>query len=115
MNRKRLFGKPPQAPLGDEGYTEEVHRRVYAALRDQAAMALRGGLTVLADATFTRAGERTAIANLARDAGVPFSGLWLLACGSTRRPRRLRRGFGAAAAAPRRRQRRSSSASFATA
>lgn len=91
--RKRLFGKSPQAPLGDEGYTEEVDRRVYAALRDQAAMALRGGLTVLADATFTRPDERTAIANLAHGAGVPFSGLWLDAPAETLAARvRDRRG-----------------------
>jgi aminoglycoside phosphotransferase family enzyme/predicted kinase len=91
--RKRLFAKPLDAPLGDEGYTEDVNRRVYAALRHQASIALSAGNAVIVDATFTRPDERSAIADVARGAGVPFVGLWLDAPPATLRARlRDRRG-----------------------
>jgi hypothetical protein len=75
--RKRLLGRDPEARLGPEGYTPEMSRRVYDALRDQAAVALAAGASVIADAVHARPEERAAIEAVARDAGVEFAGLWL--------------------------------------
>ena len=40
-------------------------------------MGLAAGCCVITDAVFRDAGERTAIAQIAKDHGVPFLGLWL--------------------------------------
>ena len=75
--RKRLLGKDPEARLGPEGYTPEMSRRVYDAVREQAAAALATGASVIADAVHARPEERAAIEAVARRAGVDFAGLWL--------------------------------------
>jgi uncharacterized protein len=46
-------------------------------LRGKAATALAAGYSAIVDAVALRPEERTALAAVARDAGVPFSGLWL--------------------------------------
>jgi aminoglycoside phosphotransferase family enzyme/predicted kinase len=75
--RKRLLGADPEARLGPEGYTPEMSRRVYDAVREQAAVALGAGASVIADAVHARPEERDAIEAVARRAGVDFAGLWL--------------------------------------
>jgi uncharacterized protein len=75
--RKALFGVPTARRLPDEAYTPEASRGVYRALLDRARTALAGGQAVVADAVHARAGDRDAIAGLARDLGVPFTGLWI--------------------------------------
>jgi aminoglycoside phosphotransferase family enzyme/predicted kinase len=75
--RKQLCGVPALERLGPEGYTPEMSQRVYAALTAQAAAVVRSGYSAVVDAVFARLGDRTAIERAARDAGVPFFGLWL--------------------------------------
>jgi predicted kinase len=77
ITRKRLIGVPPETGLPRESYTPAAAREVYEALRQEAAMALAAGYTVIVDAAFLRPDERQAIAARAREANVPFTGLWL--------------------------------------
>ena len=75
--RKRLAGVAPETRLPRESYSLAAAQRVYAALGAEAAAVLHAGYSVLVDATFLRAEERAAIARVAAQAGVPFTGLWL--------------------------------------
>ena len=75
--RKFLMGVTPLTQLGADGYTPEHTRRVYDGLAARALAALRTGHSVVADALFARPGDREQIAAAARDAGVPFIGLWI--------------------------------------
>lgn len=75
--RKELAGVDRLTRLGPEGYDQAMTRRVYAALRSRAAAILRAGHAVIADAVYARPEERTAIEAAAREAGAPFTGLWL--------------------------------------
>jgi hypothetical protein len=77
ITRKRLIGVPPETGLPRESYTPAAAREVYEALRQEAAMALAAGYTVIVDAAFLRPDERQAIAARAREVNVPFTGLWL--------------------------------------
>ncbi len=77
IERKRLFGVAPETPLGPEGYTAEASRRVYATLLDRARAVLDAGHGVIVDAVWPDSNQRDAIASVARDAGVRFTGLWL--------------------------------------
>ena len=75
--RKRLAGVDPLTKLGPEGYTPAMSECTYAAFYDEARKALATGQSVIADAVFSKPVERAAIAEAARDMGVPFNGLWL--------------------------------------
>jgi uncharacterized protein len=75
--RKALCGVDRLDRLGPEGYTEDVSRRVYAAVAERAARVARGGYAVVADAVFARPGDREVIEHAATDAAVPFAGVWL--------------------------------------
>jgi len=75
--RKRLCGVKPLDRLGPEGYTDEVSRRVYATVLEQADKVVRGGCTAIADAVFAASDDRDAVQHVAAAAGVPFIGLWL--------------------------------------
>lgn len=75
--RKRLMHVPPETRLPRESYTLAASRDVYEALQREAATTLAAGYTAIVDAAFLHAGERQAIAAVARDAGAPFAGLWL--------------------------------------
>lgn len=77
VERKRLFGLPPERPLGPEGYTADADRRVYATLVDRARTVVDTGHDVIVDAVWPHPETRGAIEAVARDAGVPFTGLWL--------------------------------------
>jgi len=77
VERKLLFGKSPEAPLDAGAYTPEISRTVYARLYEKAAIALAAGRSVIVDAVFARPGERAALAQTARAASAPFTGLWL--------------------------------------
>ena len=77
VERKRLFGVAPLQRLPAEAYTPEVTERVYAMCRKRAVMALEGGQAVIVDAVHAKTEEREALAALAADKGVPFTGLWL--------------------------------------
>lgn len=75
--RKRLCGVNPLTRLGPEGYADDVSRRVYATVMDQADMVVRSGYSAITDAVFAKAADRDAVEHVARSAGVPFAGLWL--------------------------------------
>ena len=75
--RKALAGVDGLTPLGPEGYTADMTRRVYAALAERAARALATGHAVVVDAVFVRDEHRSAIEAVAAAAHVPFVGLWL--------------------------------------
>ena len=75
--RKTLCGVHLTTRLGADAYERPVTDRVYRLLAEQAAVALRAGHSVMLDAVFGDAAERIAAADVARVAGVPFTGLWL--------------------------------------
>jgi aminoglycoside phosphotransferase family enzyme/predicted kinase len=75
VERKRLAGL---GPLDDSGsppdggiYTLEFNERTYARLLDCARSAIEGGASLVVDAAFLRARERTAFLELARRLGAP--------------------------------------------
>jgi aminoglycoside phosphotransferase family enzyme/predicted kinase len=75
--RKTLAGVSPLTRLGAEDYAPQVTERVYRTMGERALVALRAGHAVIADSVFARAADREAVAAIARDAGVPFIGLWI--------------------------------------
>jgi uncharacterized protein len=75
--RKRLYGLPVEARLPKAAYRPDVSRKVYAALRREAADVLGAGTAVVVDAVFDKAAERQAIEAIAKASGVPFRGFWL--------------------------------------
>ena len=81
FERKRLAGVAPTertAPRAQaQVYSEEMTRRTYAQLFDEARRDLERGRRVVLDATFPTAALRARAADLARELGVPFV---LLAC-----------------------------------
>jgi len=85
--RKRLFGVLPEARLGPEGYTPIVNREVYDAVGARCRTVLAAGYSAIADGTFAGADDRAAIEQVAKEAGVPFSGIWLEAPPDTLRAR----------------------------
>jgi aminoglycoside phosphotransferase family enzyme/predicted kinase len=87
--RKRLFGVAPETRLPATAYRPDVSRRVYQTLRRKAAEALAAGYSTIIDAVSLKPRERRSLAAVAEAAGVPFSGLWLVAPAATME-RRLR-------------------------
>jgi predicted kinase len=81
--RKRLCGVAPETPLPVEAYSADMTVRVYEALCDKAAVALRAGYCAVIDAVALRPEERAAFAAAAMATGVPFSGVWLTAPAET--------------------------------
>lgn len=75
--RKALLGVSPLTRLGPEGYTPEVSQRVYHTIAQRALTTLNAGHAVIADAVYASPHARKDIAAVARDAGVPFIGLWI--------------------------------------
>jgi uncharacterized protein len=75
--RKRLQGVPPETKLPSEAYGSDVTLQVYDTLIRDAAQALAAGAIVIADAVFSDPAERAAIEQVAREASVGFTGLWL--------------------------------------
>jgi len=75
--RKRLFRHHPEHRLPPEAYAESVSRAVLGDLVASAREAVAAGHAVIADATFLDAADRAAIEDAARQAGTPFTGLWL--------------------------------------
>ena len=77
VTRKLALGAAPETRLPAEAYTPEITRRVYDALRQNAAAALAAGYTAIIDAVSLTPEERRSFAEIARKAHVPFTGLWL--------------------------------------
>jgi uncharacterized protein len=78
--RKELAGRAPDATGGDafgEGiYVPAMTRRTYASLSRRAAYWLRGGHSVVLDATYGRPEQRAAVRQLARRMGAGFVALF---------------------------------------
>ena len=75
--RKRLFDVAPETALHAAAYTREQSARVYEGLKEVALAALASGQSVIVDAVFAQRDERTAIEQLAEEAGVRANFLWL--------------------------------------
>lgn len=75
--RKALFGAGELERLPQEAYTPSASEEVYALLLERARQALAAGHAVVLDAVHGRPAERAAAEDLARAAGVAFTGLWL--------------------------------------
>jgi predicted kinase len=87
VERKRLFGVSQDHRLPESAYAPEVTDQVYATCRKRALMALEGGQSAIVDAVHARIEERKALAALAAEHGVPFTGLWLEAPAAMMRER----------------------------
>jgi aminoglycoside phosphotransferase family enzyme/predicted kinase len=79
LERKSLFGVEETARLPAQSYTLQTGAEVYAVLLRKAQLALAAGQSVIADAVYSKPGERSAVEALATELGVPFQGLWLTA------------------------------------
>lgn len=75
--RKRLAGVGVLERLGPEGYASDVSQRVYETLAGEARLVLDQGHSVIVDAVYADPDHRLAIARVAEEVGVPFTGLWL--------------------------------------
>ncbi len=77
VERKVMAGVDEFARLSPEAYTPAASERVYARLFERANAALSSPWPVIVDAVFAKEDERAAIAQVARERGTPFFGLWL--------------------------------------
>jgi len=77
VTRKLLLGVDPETRLPPTAYTREISGRVYDALCRKAATVLAAGYSAIIDSVALQPVERQSFADVARAAGVPFSGLWL--------------------------------------
>ncbi len=82
--RKVMFGVDETVRLPASAYANNVTRDVYERLIAKARTALEAGQSVLLDATFAAAAERSAGAAAAAQVGVSFAGLFLDAPLATR-------------------------------
>jgi aminoglycoside phosphotransferase family enzyme/predicted kinase len=85
--RKQMFGVRETDRLPPSAYTPELAARVYETLAQQARRVLTQGHSAIVDGVFARESERDAVAKLARECGVPLSGLFLVADLATRTAR----------------------------
>ncbi len=85
--RKRLAGVPETETLPESAYGPESAQAVYAEIARLGAMALAAGHSVVMDAVSARPAERALFERVAREAGVPFDGLWLEAAPETLKAR----------------------------
>ena len=77
VERKRQAGVALEERMPAGSYTPEASAGIYAAFLARAERVLRAGQSVVLDAVFARQSERAAAEALARQAGVPFEGIWL--------------------------------------
>ncbi|HUB96011.1 MAG TPA: AAA family ATPase [Stellaceae bacterium] len=75
--RKTMLDLAPESPLPASAYSHAMSRQVYATMQRAAASVLNDGYSVILDATFLDATERAAAAQVASNAGVPFTGIWV--------------------------------------
>jgi hypothetical protein len=77
LERKRLAGVAETERLPASAYTPDEAKKTYDRVLDRARAALGAGHSAIIDAVQARPAERAAVERLARDLGVPFTGLWL--------------------------------------
>jgi len=75
--RKRLMNIAPTTTMDPASYTPEFYVRTYDTMIDNARAALKGGASVVVDATFIDPGLRGRVEALAAECGVPFRGAWM--------------------------------------
>ena len=75
--RKALLGVAPLTRLGPEGYSAAMSRHLYRTMAERALTTVEAGHAAIVDAVYGSANDRDEIASIARQAGVPFIGLWL--------------------------------------
>lgn len=75
--RKYMFGQIPETRLPLEAYGSAVSEILFDQFYSDIKTALKAGASVVADATFARQRFRSNIEEVAREVGVPFTGLWL--------------------------------------
>jgi aminoglycoside phosphotransferase family enzyme len=75
--RKALFGVAVTTRLEQAAYDRKVTKRVFRALREQAATALAAGQAVIVDAVYAKPSQRAEIEAIAGNLGLPFTGFWL--------------------------------------
>lgn len=73
VERKRLYGLPPNADSGGTIYGPAATLRTYAHLAEIAEQALHAGWSVIVDAAFLKRAERATFARLAHTLGVRFA------------------------------------------
>ena len=77
LERKAMFAVADTTHLPDSAYAPDVTREVYRRIGEKARVALRAGQAVVLDATFAKAAERRAAAEVAVQVGAAFDGLFL--------------------------------------
>lgn len=75
--RKHLHGMLPEKRLPQSAYSREMNEQVYDCAAEQAGNLLSDGCVVVANAVYSDDARRCQIENVARDCGVPFTGIWL--------------------------------------
>ncbi len=91
LERKWLTGIDELERLPDSAYSDRAIRATYDRVTARAAAALAAGHSVVVDGVFSTLAERSAVAAIARQAHVPFQGLWLDAAPDTMKTRVNRR------------------------
>jgi aminoglycoside phosphotransferase family enzyme/predicted kinase len=79
LERKAMLAVQETERLAPETYTREASQRVYGIVLEKARAALAAGHAVVVDAAHLRPEEKAQAEGLARDMGIPFTGLWLTA------------------------------------
>jgi aminoglycoside phosphotransferase family enzyme/predicted kinase len=77
IERKKMLGCPEKEHLPPQGYTAAASARVYRLLGELTAAAVAAGQSVIVDATFMDAAQRTQIEAVAAHTGGAFQGIWL--------------------------------------
>lgn len=77
--RKLLAGVAEEEALPDRFYGPDHSARTYAELAGRAGLVLDGHHAVICDAVYANAAQRQTVEQVAREAGVAFTGLWLVA------------------------------------
>lgn len=75
--RKALFGVDAEITLPQDAYAPAVSEQVYGQAMARAGSIARAGTSVVVEAVFDRPQDRARIEQVAADAGVAFTGLWL--------------------------------------
>ena len=91
VERKQLFGVAETDRLQDAAYAPDVGKRIYAVLAEKARKVLAAGHSVVVDAVFADAAERSQIADVLTDGDARFCGLFLTADIETRLTRAVGR------------------------
>ena len=77
--RKRLHGVAPEVRLPQDAYSGTANAAVNRTLIEMARVAAVGGHAVIVDSTFLDMAMRRDLEAVAREASVPFAGVWLQA------------------------------------